>query len=112
MENRNNAKNNAREDFFQQDLQPNDLKPNDSKQQDKKDDQETASQKANIIEQIRDLEQKTSDPSYYTFKKSTYWHQLTPPKDAFNHDALLSEIVECLHRIETKLAAIETLLND
>jgi hypothetical protein len=117
MKDRDNTINNAGEDFIHQDLQPNDLKPNDSKpfdskQQDKKQDQETTSQKANIIEQVIELEQKISDPKYHTFRKSTYWHQLTPPKNAPSHDALLSEIVECLHRIEAKLAAIETMLND
>lgn len=67
-------------------------------------------QNSNILEELKDLNQKMANPSYKSYKKSTYWHQQESAMDQVKQETQQKELIECLLRIEAKLAKIENLL--
>lgn len=67
-------------------------------------------QNSNILEELKGLNQKMENPNYRPYKKSTYWHEQSTTIDEVKQDAQQKELMECLLRIEAKLAKIENLL--
>lgn len=70
----------------------------------------TPVQQNNIIKEVRKLEQQLKDPNINSFRKTIYFNQ---PNTMGNNmqDKLLTEIVDCLLRIESKLEDIKNFLS-
>lgn len=67
-------------------------------------------QSSNILEELNDLNQKMANSNYKPYKKSTYWHQQNTTMDEVKQETQQRELMDCLLRIEAKLAKIENLL--
>lgn len=67
-------------------------------------------QDKNLLEEVKDIEQKIRNSDYSTFKKTTYWHQQESGMETSNQEALIN-IMECLQRIEAKINNIADFLD-
>lgn len=66
-------------------------------------------QSVNILEEIKEIDNKLRNSDYKTYKKSTYWHQQTAMMDEAKQESFQKELMECLLRIEAILIKIEAL---